>query len=226
MRDFSQKRRKTSLKLQILTSLTIYFSCKSDNYLLISGHLKIKFLKRNFSKFRKIPEFSSFFSPRLQHNLESKSGLLREFCLFRSSFESWRQEIQQFQFKIHLKLLNHTQYCGKVWKMPDMCQHKLEENWVHSGNIGEGGKAPSQTLSNLTHMPSILWKYIWGIVSTFPQSWVWFRSFKWILNWNCWISWRQLSKLLLNKQNSLKRPDFDSKLCCKRGLKNNENVQN
>ena len=33
-------------------------------------------------------EFSSFFSPRLQHNWESKSGLLREFCLFRSSFES------------------------------------------------------------------------------------------------------------------------------------------
>ena len=112
--------------------------------------------------------------------------------------------MRHFHSNSHLKILNHTQYCGKVWKRPDVCQHKLEENWVHSGNIGEGGKAPSQTLSNLTHKPSILWKHISGIVSTFPHSWVWFRIFKWILKWNCWISWRQLSKLLLNKQIPLK----------------------
>ena len=40
--------RQTPQKLQILTSLTIHFSCKSEQYSIIYGHLKIKFPERNF----------------------------------------------------------------------------------------------------------------------------------------------------------------------------------
>ena len=143
--------------------------------------------------------------------------------MFRSSFESWRQEIQQFHFKIHLKILNHTQDCGKVERMPDMCFHKIEGLWVRFESVCEGALPPSPIFPECTQFSSSLCWHISGIFHTFPHYWVWFRSFKWILKWNCWISWHQLSKLLLNKQNSLKRPDFDSKLCCKRGLKNDEN---
>ena len=56
-----QKRRKTRRKLQILTFLTIYFSCKSDEYSIIYKPLKIKFQISEFEKFLEIIEFSRKF---------------------------------------------------------------------------------------------------------------------------------------------------------------------
>ena len=121
--------------------------------------------------------FSLFFNPRLQHNLESKSSILREFCLFRSNLESWRQEIQQFHFKIHLQILNHTQYCGKVERMLDMCFHKIEGLWVRFESVCEGDLPPSPIFPESTQFSSSLCWHISGIFHTFPQYWVWFRIF-------------------------------------------------
>ncbi len=68
------KRRKTRRKLQILTSLTIYFSCKSDEYSIIYKPLKIKFQKPEFQKFLEIIEFSRKF-----REIEKCSDIGRKF---------------------------------------------------------------------------------------------------------------------------------------------------
>ena len=59
-------------------------------------------------------------------------------------------------FQKSLKILNYTQYCAKVEKMPDMCFHKIEDLWVRFESVYEG----ALPLTNIFWMHSIFFKFM------------------------------------------------------------------
>ena len=123
------KFRKTRRKLQILTSLTIHFSSKSDQYSNIYCQLKIKFPDRNFCTFE--------FQWNWQISVHKWNIVSGQFLLFwpyftssRRIFERWQQEFQQFYLK---SLLKKGDFDEKLHKCVNDAWYVQTKIWSESG---------------------------------------------------------------------------------------------
>ena len=82
-------------------------------------------------------------------------------------FEYQPQESKRFCFQNLLNKDNFDQKHTKVWKMFDVCKNEIEGFWVKCECVCEGGFAPSETISQITHISSILFLHMSGIFHTF-----------------------------------------------------------
>ena len=137
----------TVQKLQMLTSLTIHFSSKSDQYSKIYCQLKMKFPDRNFFTFK--------FQWIWQISFDLCNTVLDQiwlfwpcFTSFSRTFERWHQKFQQFYFKSSLKNGDFDEklheFVNNAWYVSNTVWRCVSENW----NCLRGGFAPSPTFSH------------------------------------------------------------------------------
>ena len=167
MQDLSapQKRRQIHLKVQILTSLTMYFSWKSNKFLTINRPLEIQFRERNFLF---LDKFLLSFMLGLRLRFGLNSALLTIFACSEVvlKFDS-KGNFDRTLHKSYEKCLNVK---TQIWR----------KKWVDLAGICERVKIPCKHLQiSLKSLQICGCMHIWGIFCTFVQLLINLATWQW-----------------------------------------------